>query len=174
MICEELDLDLLSDLCFHPCLFYIFLVDHLDRQDKSRPKITGHVHVSESSLSQFSTHLELSQRQCFSFSGDEHAAEVEERLVGAFSVVLSALVLGGVQFLVGVVPLGNFHVPVLVLFLLGDSGLGLVGVDHSRIAAADCLLLHVFDVDSRLFVILTDHCFYLPGSHLSVVVQPAL
>lgn len=64
--------------------------------------------------------------------------------------------------------------PVLVLFFLSGSSLGLVGVDHSGIGTADCLLLHVFDIDSGLFVILADYCLYLPGSHFPVVVQSAL
>jgi hypothetical protein len=65
-------------------------------------------------------------------------------------------------------------VPVLVLFFLGGPSLGLVGVEHRSIGTADCLLLHVFDIDSGLFVILTDYCLYLPGSHFPVVVQSAL
>ena len=96
MICEELDLDLLGHLGFHSCLFNIFLVDHLDRQGKARPKVSCHIHVSEPSLSQLPAYFELSQGQLFSFPGDQHGAEVQKRLIGAISMVLSTRVFGSV------------------------------------------------------------------------------
>ena len=164
----------MSDLGFHPRFFDIFFADHFNSQNKTRSQIPSHVHVSEPSLSQFSSHFELGQRKLFSFSGRQHRAEIEERLICILSEVFSTLLLRCVQFLIGVVSLCYFHVPILILFLFRVSGFGLVRVDHGWIGAAYSFLFHIFDIDCSFLLILTHNSFNLSSADSSIILQSAL
>ena len=85
MIGKHLNFDLLNHLVLHVSFLNIFFAYHFYGQSKASSDVSCHIDISETSFSQFSAHFKLGKGKFFSFSGNEHTAEIKQRLIGVLS-----------------------------------------------------------------------------------------